>query len=65
MSKRSTSLRLQGNTHAKRKLTPEIVRQIRAYREDGHTMLSIATLFSIHLSTVKDILSRQTWKHVA
>lgn len=64
MSNRARSLRMMGNAYAKRKLTPAIVRQIRAYREDGETQQNIANVFNIHLSTVKDILYGVTWKHV-
>ena len=59
------SAQMLGNSYAPKKLTPEIVREIRRLRtEEGKTYDSLAAAFEIHRSTVSAIILGHTWKHV-
>jgi len=50
---------------AAQKLTPEAVKQIRAMRQSGKTLLEIANKFGVCFQTVSDTCLRKRWKHVA
>lgn len=46
------------------KLNPTKVREIRALKEAGLGNMEIAKKYGIHASSVKNIVTRQTWKEV-
>lgn len=50
---------------AAKKLTEELVREIRAYRAEGRPMSWIARRFGVSLTTVQVVINRQTWGWVA
>jgi len=47
------------------KLTDDSVREIRRRREDGQTVASLAAAFNVDPKTIRDAVSRSTWRHVA
>jgi hypothetical protein len=54
-----------GEQHARHKLTEPQVREMRERRGAGEGLGAIAADYGIHLSTVHQICSRKTWRHVA
>lgn len=46
------------------KLTENQVREIRALRSEGATLISIAALYGVRLTNIQQIVTRQTWRHV-
>jgi len=55
------SQEMRGNKYARRKLSPEQVREIRAMRESGSTQIGIAKCFGISREAVRKILDGRTW----
>ena len=62
---RKQGARMMGNNYAPKKLTEDQVREIRSLRKAGFKSSLIEKLYSIHRNTVKSIVERTTWKHVA
>lgn len=56
--------RLKGATNPNAKLTDDDVRAIRAGREQGATLLTLAHQFHVSRSAICDITRRNVWKHV-
>jgi hypothetical protein len=54
-----------GVNHGRSVLDDDKVRQIRRLHADGHTMKAIGLQFGIDNTTVKQVVSRRTWRHVA
>lgn len=54
-----------GTAHPKAKMDPERVRRIRAMHGGGLSVAKIGAVFGLHPSTVHDIATRRTWRHVA
>lgn len=58
--------RAAGELHGSAKLTAETVRAIRALHTEGAaTMRGMARRYGINRSTIKQVILRQTWKHIA
>lgn len=51
-----------GTKHPNAKINPEIARDIRRRRAEGHTLLAIAKDVGIDQSTVHDIVRGKTWR---
>lgn len=54
-----------GEDNGRARLTEDAVRSIRRRRTDGETMTSIASDLGVSTSTVKAVVDRRTWAHVA
>jgi len=54
----------KGSLNSFAKLTEENAREIRQSAAKGATQESLAKRFSVHPSTINDIISRRTWKHI-
>lgn len=55
---------LKGEDSPHSKLTVAQVLEIRRLRQDGLTLVKIASMFGIYFSTVDKICKREAWKHV-
>ena len=53
-----------GENNCSAKLDEEAVRVIRIYVEHGHEQKALARHMGISYSTVRNIMTRRTWKHV-
>lgn len=53
-----------GERHHSAKLTAADVREIRKLRSGGATFASIAARYSVSITNIQTIVSRQSWKHV-
>jgi len=53
----------QGIAHYQAKLTPADIRAIRSAR--GLNLSDLGRLFGVAAATIRDVLHRRTWKHVA
>lgn len=47
------------------KLTPEKVIDIRKRRIEGASITSLASEYHVHIATIRHVINRQFWKHVA
>lgn len=57
---------LRGEDNANARLNPDVVRSIRAaYQANGATVSAISRRFDIDRATVRQIVHRRTWRHVA
>jgi hypothetical protein len=54
----------RGEKHGRAKLTAELVREIRSYKQQGCRIIDIATFMKLPKGTVGNILYRQDWRHV-
>lgn len=54
----------RGNMLPWARLTPDLVREIRARAAAGENRASIARDLGVHYVTVNDVFHRVTWKHV-
>ncbi len=54
----------QGTRHGMCKLTEANVVEIRALRESGEMLKTIAAQFAVTVETVYDIVRRRSWKHI-
>ena len=54
----------RGAMNSSAKLDEEAVRVIRIYVEHGHEQNALARHMGISYTTVRNIMTRQTWKHV-
>jgi hypothetical protein len=59
-----TSTPLRGERHGNARLTEAAVREIRAARQLGATQRSLAQRYGVRPSTIRFVLTRQTWSHV-
>jgi predicted DNA-binding protein YlxM (UPF0122 family) len=55
---------LRGSANNKTKLTEDQVRDIRRRHSEGVSVANMATEFKMDRSTLHDLISRRTWKHV-
>lgn len=55
---------MRGSGHVKSKIKEKDAIEIRRLRAEGHTLISIGKKFGIGISTVYNITSGNTWKHV-
>jgi|SRR5579872_7013115 len=55
---------LPGESHPNRKLTDQIVRDIRALHEIGFTQTALAEKFNIDQSSISLIVNRKRWRHI-
>lgn len=55
-----------GTEHHNARLNPELVQQIRAWREDGMTIRAIceALDWRVNTATAWAAITRRTWRHV-
>jgi hypothetical protein len=56
---------LQGEKHHKAKLTPCAVVEVRRSKALGRSYGQLAAEHGVSKATVKDIVARRTWKHLA
>lgn len=56
---------VQGEAHGNAKVTPDLVREIRALGASGQRHADIAERFGISKATVQSIVARTTWAHVS
>lgn len=54
----------QGERHNQSKLKNEDIINIRKLGKEGKSKVEIAKLFSLHPSTVSNIINRRIWKHI-
>lgn len=54
----------RGERVSRARLTAEKVLEIRALREAGHELMSIASRFGVGGAAISKIVKRQVWKHV-
>src|SRR5690606_15400880 len=55
---------VRGSKHPKTKLTEEMVREMRAMREQGTKVKEIAARYSMKTRAVSAICNHRTWKHI-
>jgi len=55
----------RGELHRNHKLTEEQVNEIRELRRQGWTLATLSKKFSISISNVHEIVSRQIWAHLS
>lgn len=56
--------RLFGNRNPNRKLTEDLVRDIRHRYANGETQVNLAESFGVGQSVISSIVRRETWRHV-
>jgi hypothetical protein len=54
----------RGEQNGKAKLTAEAVQEIRTRHRSGETVTDIAARFEVARTTVRQVILRQTWRHV-
>jgi len=59
------SRRAVGSAHPAAKLTDESVRLIRLAHERGASSYALARHYGVSGPTVRSVIARKTWKHVA
>jgi phage antirepressor YoqD-like protein len=57
-------IQLKGESKIQSKLTDDVVHEIHVLHQSGHTNLHIAKLFNVSKSTISNVLTGRTWKHV-
>ncbi len=53
-----------GETHGRAKLTDAKVLYIRTLYADGTSLTALAQMHLVHLTTIRMIVNRQTWRHI-
>lgn len=61
---RWASTAVQGRNKRSVKLTAEAVRDIRARRESGEPLMTLASAYGVSTATIGDALARRTWRDV-